>query len=341
MKLLVRSFFRHGVLGCILAGVAVASAMLAVASYASVMARVRSQVEVATSGNMPADGCFTSYSGNLGVLTQEQFSSVPGVTAVEFTAVANVVMQTGPGTVEGLSFGGSRFRFELARGRLPSGPGEIVLDASLADVAGIEVGDVLRAKISPDSQLALEVVGVLAETSLAPRGVLADRDFCLNELKGSLCRCWVWAEEGRADDIMRQYRSIVPSSTYVTPTVWRERYSARPGVGYTLTAVLLGVLMITMVVMLWLLGALKVQRDRRLLRTAHALGLALGKVRLLLVLDGLYTGMVAVLALALLGAILWFRSLIPAWAWVTPMAFVLPVITMWLAGFGMSPESGR
>lgn len=342
MRWLMWSFLRRGCLRALAAGMAVGLAVIAVVSYGAISHEIRQRATYIFSGSMPADGYIVLHSGYFDAEQQDRISGATEVVGCQFTALADGLLPSGPGQVEGVDFSDSFFSFPLVEGRLPTAGGEAVVDSSLGELAAFKVGCVVTLQRERAEPQSLRIVGVLDPSALAPRGILVDRSYCLSEaMGGRLARVWVRLTAGSGDETMKILAYGLPDANYDTPTAWRDRYSGGTLLFERFFSLLLGVLIVSLVVALWVLGSFSLAHNAALLRTAYALGVSLRDLVVVVVCDGLLSGIVAAI---LVGGALWLRPSIGGSvdlsgpSWLVALGLVLPMATMLVIGAAVMPK---
>jgi len=147
------------------------SKYLAMSSMDSnISADIRRRTEFVFAGGMPADGCVTLTSGWFSDDLQAEVAALPEVTASAFTVLAEALLPSGSGQIQGVDFTDSFFEFALSAGRLPLVPREAVVDYSLGGIAGYEVGSAITLRKPQGQTYELRLVGILGRVGQRPVG---------------------------------------------------------------------------------------------------------------------------------------------------------------------------
>ncbi|HCW51462.1 MAG TPA: hypothetical protein DGR79_05280 [Clostridiales bacterium] len=348
MGLLFWSFLRRGWLRAVAAGVAVGLTLIAVLSYRVIGGEMSGRLTWGLSGGMPADGYVILHTGEFTPDDQARIAGMPGVRDCEFTPVANVILPTGPGQVEGVDFASPFFKFGLSQGRLPSGRGEAVVDSVSAQMVHLAVGSVIEAINAHGEPFTLTIVGVLSPAARAPSGLLVDRSYCLSpEVGGSLNRVWITVTPDTSTSATEVARTIAAGfahADYATREMWSVHTSEGITVGQGILASLVGVLALSTMLVLWVLGQLYFSHGALSIRTCYALGVSSGGLRWLALADASLSGVVAA---AVLGVCLALRPAVAdglvidgPWCLVI-VAAALPVLTTFVLSLAMDPATAH
>ncbi len=344
MGLLLRSFLRRGWLRAAAAGVAVGFTLIAVLSYRVIAGEMSSRLTWGLSGGMPADVSVVLPVEEFTPDDQARIAVMPGVAGCEFTAVANVILPTGGGQIEGVDFASPFFDFALAQGRLPSAHGEAVADTVLAELGGWSMGSLIEATNASGEPLTLAVVGVLSPTARAPSGLLVGRDYCLSpEVGAKANRVWVLAApEAKADltTLARDIAARFRHASYSTRDMWNALHSEGMTIGQAVLASLIGVLVLSTLLLLWVLGRAYFTHGAASIWSCYALGVSSGGLRWIALADALVSGVVGA---AVLGTCLALKPpigdamIIAGPWWLIIVAAALPVLTALALSLVMKP----
>lgn len=318
--------------------------LIAVLSYQVIGGEMSSRLVWGLSGGMPADGYVILPVGEFASNDQTRVASMPGVSGCEFAAVANVILPSGGGQIEGVDFASPFFDFVLSQGRLPSAQGEAVVDSVLSQLGDWSLGKTIEVSNANGDPFNLTVVGVLSATARAPSGLLVSRDYCLSsEVGAKLNRVWITVTAGANADPTALARDIAAGfrhASFATRQTWSAYHSDGVTVGQGILASLMGALVLSTLLILWVLGRAYFIHGAASIWICYALGVSSGGLRWIALADALVSGAVGA---TVLGACLALRPNIGAglviagpW-WLIFVATVLPALATLVLSLMMKP----